>query len=79
MIRYFASTPHEILEIEQLIKEKKTQSNVFQVVVRDAHYIKSFTWMLIKNDINFSRKPLGSGIVNFFIDMSTSFFLTEKK
>ena len=77
IMRYFISTLHEIYELEQKIKKGETDA-VFQVVVRESTYIKRLTWHLLKLDINFERKPLGSGITIFYIDLDVSFFLSNK-
>lgn len=79
MERYFIGTLHQACEIEQLIKTDKTKGKVFQVVIRESVHIKRFTWFLLKNDLAFERKPLGSGITNFFVDLSMPFFTKRKK
>lgn len=77
-MRYFIEELRELHDLEQLIKKKKTDK-VFQVVIRASEYIKKFTWCLLKLDINFIRKPLGSGITIFYIDTDVQFFLSAKE
>lgn len=77
-MRYFISTLHQISELEQKIKRKETDS-VFQVVVRENNHIRRFTWTMLTLDINFERKPLGSGITIFYVDTSVSFFVADRK
>lgn len=77
-MRFFIHTLNELVDLEQLIKRGETD-DVFQVVVREGSHIKRFTWALLRLDINFERKPLGSGITNFYVDRNVSFFLPKKK
>jgi len=77
-MRYFIHTLTQLADLEQLIKKGETDE-VFQVVIRESNHIKRFTWHLLELDINFERKPLGSGITNFYIDINVSFFLPKKK
>ena len=77
-MRYFIHTLHEVAALEQLIKRGETE-DIFQVVIRDGNHIKRFTWTLLTLDINFERKPLGSGIAIFYVDKKVSFFLPKKK
>ena len=76
-MRYFVQTLHETIELEQIIKKRKT-GTVFQAILYKGEHIKRLTWFLLKEDINFERKPLGSGIAIFYIDMDTSFFSVKK-
>jgi len=78
MERYFVSTLHQICEVTQLIETEQIKTNVFQVVVLESEHIKKLTWCLLKKDISFERKPLGSGITNFFIDTTLPFFMKTK-
>ncbi len=77
-MKYFISSLYQINELEQEIKKEKTDS-VFQVIIRESGHIKRFTWHLLKLNINFSRKPLGSGIAIFYVDMDVPFFLSKKE
>lgn len=76
--RYFIGTSHQSMEIEQLLDKNKIDENVFQVVIKEAKFVKRFTWYLLKKDISFERKPLGSGITNFFVDCTMPFFMQKK-
>lgn len=77
-MRYFIENLNQVFEIEQKIKRKET-AGVFQVIVRESSHIKRLTWFLLKLDINFERKPMGSGITCFFIDTKISFFIQPKE
>lgn len=77
-MRYFIHTTYETNDLKQQIKNGNTD-DVFQVIVRESNHIKMLTWHLLNLDINFERKPLGSGITIFYIDKSVPFFLPEKK
>lgn len=77
-MRYFIETLNQIYDLEQKIKRGETD-NVFQVIVRESSHIKRLTWNLLKADINFERKPLGSGITCFYIDMKVKFFIGSKE
>lgn len=76
-MRYFIENLNQIFDLEQKIKRNET-SSVFQVVVREPSQIKRLTWFLLKLDINFERKPLGSGITCFYIDLDVPFFIKPK-
>ena len=77
-MRYFIHTLNEVADLEQRIKRKETDT-VFQVVARESNHIKRLTWCLLTLDINFERRPLGSGITIFYIDTSVSYFLLKKE
>jgi len=77
-VRYFIFTLNDCYQLEQEMKNGKTDT-VFQAIIYKADYIKRLTWFLLKLDINFSRKPLGSGITIFYIDMDVPFFLSSKE
>lgn len=76
-MRYFVYTLHQISDLEQDIKKGETD-DVFQVVLLKGEHIKRFTWTLLNEDINFERKPLGSGIAIFYVDKTVSFFTPKK-
>ncbi|MDP8268214.1 MAG: hypothetical protein P9L97_05745 [Candidatus Tenebribacter davisii] len=75
--RYFIESLPQTYEVEQIIK-KETKNNIFQVVIEKGEYIKRFTWFLLKQDINFTRKSLGSGITIFFVDKTVHYFIAKK-
>ena len=77
--RYFIGTSHQSMELEQLLERGKIDEKVFQVVIKQSKHIQRFTWYLLKNDISFERKPLGSGITNFFVDRTMPFFMAKKE
>ena len=77
-MRYFIESLNHIYDLEQKIKKGETE-NIFQVVILNATHIKRFTWNLLKLDINFERKSIGSGITIFYIDKKVAFFVGEKK
>jgi len=77
-MRYFIESLNHIYDLEQKIKKGETE-NIFQVVILNAAHIKRFTWNLLKLDINFERKSIGSGITIFYIDKKVAFFVGEKK
>ncbi len=75
--RYFIETLPQVYEIEQLIK-KEDENIIIQVIIEKNDYIKRFTWFLLTQDINFNRKPLGSGITVFYVDKTIPFFIKKK-
>lgn len=71
--RYFIETYRQVYELEHIIKQGTRTK--FQAIVKNPADIKRFTWFLLKNDMSFERKPLGSGITIFFVDAAGSFFM----
>ena len=75
--RYFIETFHDVFAMEQIIK-KEEETTMFQIVIKCAADIKRLTWFLLTQDLNFERKPLGSGITIFYIDKTVPYFLKKK-
>lgn len=75
--RYFIMSMHDLMTLEQIIKEEE-KIVIFQVVVKNAPEIKRLTWFFLSHDINFERKPLGSGVTIFYVDKTVPFFLKKR-
>ena len=78
MERYFIFNYSQLTDVEMMIKNKKIKSNVIDLIVRQSSDQRYLTWFLLERDISFERKPMGSGIIRFTIDLTMPFFLKAK-
>jgi len=65
---YYIETRSQLLDIERRIKGNTTDDVITVAILKSAE-IKSFTWFLLKKDIEYTKTSPGAGIIVFNIDI----------